>query len=98
MQVVVVTPFYTFPHSRLLVTAKSNMKTFQHPFQSRTVLLFETCYKNKPNQPTYKEMESIAQQLEMHYVPFPACVASICSVSVPTEPNAAYRASNDFEH
>lgn len=97
-EVVVVTSFYTFSHSHLLVAAESNMKMFQHAFQSRTVLLFQACYKNKLNQSTCKDMEAIAQQLEIHYFSSPACVALICSVTVPTQSNAAHRTSTDPEH
>jgi len=95
---VVIVPCYTFPHSHLFVTVESKTKMSQDCFQSRTALLFETCYKNKLTQSTCKEMEPIAQQLEMHYFPSPACVALICSVSVPTEPNAAHTTSKDLEH
>jgi len=52
MEVVIVTPSYTFPHSHLLVTADSNTQILQFAFQSRIILLsLSTC----------KEMDAIAQ-------------------------------------
>jgi len=61
MEVVTVTPFYTFPHPHLLVTAESNMNILQFAFQSHIILLFGSCCYNKLSHSTCKEMDATAQ-------------------------------------